>query len=169
MQNKIVWWVDGFINAMAAIAGLLLVFMMFSICYEVILRYFLFSPPSWVTEVSEYILLYATFLGAPWVLKKDGHVKVDILLVRLGLKTQKIVNTATSMIGLGVCVILLWFGADTTIDLYQRGIPVIKSLSVPKYLLIGIIPLGSLFIAIQFVRRIYGYLHESKNVAAAKS
>ena len=56
MESKIFKWVDGIIDGMAALAGLLLVFMMFSICYEVVLRYFLFSPLTWVTEISEYIL-----------------------------------------------------------------------------------------------------------------
>ena len=155
MQNKIVRWIDGIINGMAVIAGLLLMFMMFSICYEVVLRYFLFSPLTWVTEISEYILLYATFLGAPWVLKKDAHVKVDIVIARLGFKARKIVNLVTSLISIAVCLVLVWFGTQMSVDLFQRGIPVIKSLSVPKFLLVGIIPLGGVFLAIQFIRRIY--------------
>lgn len=154
---------------MAVIAGLLLMFMMFSICYEVVLRYFLFSPLTWVTEISEYILLYATFLGAPWVLKKDAHVKVDIILSRLGFKAQKIVNLATSLISTAVCLVLVWFGTQMSLDLYQRGIPVIKSLSVPKFLLVGIIPFGGLFLAIQFIRRIYQNTLDLKDSAAAGS
>ena len=167
MQKIIARWVDGIIDGMAVIAGLMLVFMMFSICYEVVLRYFLFSPLTWVTEISEYILLYATFLGAPWVLKKDAHVKVDIVLARLGFKTQKMLNMATSMIGIVVCLVLVWFGTQTALDLYQRGIPVIKSLSVPKFLLVGIIPLGCLFMAVQFIRRMVAYSQASNNAAAA--
>ena len=163
MQNKIARWIDGIIDGMAALAGLLLIFMMFSICYEVVLRYFLFSPLTWVTEISEYILLYATFLGAPWVLKRDAHVKVDIVLARLGLKTQKTLNLATSLIGIGVCLVLVWFGTQMALDLYQRGIPVIKSLSVPKFLLVGIIPLGGLFMAVQFVRRMLAYSRASSD------
>ena len=167
MQDKIIRWIDGIIDGMAALAGLLLIFMMFSICYEVVLRYFLFSPLTWVTEISEYILLYATFLGAPWVLKRDAHVKVDIVLARLGLKTQKTLNLATSLIGIGVCLVLVWFGTQMALDLYQRGIPVIKSLSVPKFLLVGIIPLGGLFMAVQFVRRMVAYSRASDNSEGA--
>ena len=166
MQKLIFPWLDRIIDGMAAIAGLLLVFMMFSICYEVVLRYFLFSPLTWVTEISEYILLYATFLGAPWVLKKDAHVKVDIVLARLGFKTRVIVNLVTSLISIGVCLVLVWFGTQMSLDLYQRGIPVIKSLSVPKFLLVGIIPFGGLFLAVQFIRRIYDYSLALKDIAA---
>ena len=166
MPKTVIKWVDGIIDGMAAVAGLLLVFMMFSICYEVVLRYFLFSPLTWVTEISEYILLYATFLGAPWVLKKDAHVKVDILLARLGSKTQRIVNMVTSLIGIGVCLVLVWFGTQMALDFYQRGIPVIKSLSVPKFLLVGVIPFGGVFLTIQFVRRMIAFSQELKDAAA---
>ena len=168
MQNKIIRWIDGIIDGMAVLAGLLVVFMMFAICYEVVLRYFLFSPLTWVTEISEYILLYATFLGAPWVLKREGHVKVDIILARLSAKNRKIMNIVTSIIGVGVCLVLVWFGTQLALDLYQRGIPVIKSLSVPKFLLVGIIPLGGLFMAIQFIRRMVAYSQSSGQAASTK-
>ena len=166
MPIKIDKWIDRIINGMAVIAGLLLMFMMFSICYEVVLRYFLFSPLTWVTEISEYILLYATFLGAPWVLKRGAHVKVDIVLTRLGNKSQKIVNLATSLICIAVCLVLVWFGTQMSLDLYQRGIPVIKSLSVPKFLLVGIIPFGGFFLAIQFIRRMIAFWQASNQAVA---
>jgi len=155
--RQIVPWVDRVIDGMAWIAGLLLLFMMFSICYEVILRYFLFRPPAWVTEISEYILLYTTFLGASWLLKREGHVKVDVILSRLGSRGQKIFNMITSMLGVIICCILVWFGAEMTWDYYCQGIPVIKSLSVPKFLLLGIIPIGSFFLVIQFIRQVHGF------------
>ena len=163
-QAKTIKTVDRIIDSMAWIAGLLLLFMMFSICYEVILRYFNFRPPTWVTEITEYILLYVTFLGAPWVLKQDGHVKVDIVVTRLGLRAGKALEILTSIFGMGVCCVLVWFGTNVTLDHYQRHIPVIKALEVPKFLLLGIIPIGSALLIIQFIRRAHG-LWVGKRVA----
>lgn len=150
------------IDGMAWIAGLLMLFMMFSICYEVVLRYFHFHPPTWVTEITEYILLYVTFLGAPWVLKKDAHVKVDIVVTRLGFAAQKAMDVFTSLVGIGVCSVLVWFGTVVSWDHYQRDIPVIKTLEVPKFLLLGIIPLGSALLIVEFVRRAHRVRLESK-------
>jgi TRAP-type C4-dicarboxylate transport system permease small subunit len=156
-DNKMFRWFDRIIEGMAIVAGLLLLFMMFSICYEVILRYFHFRPPTWVTEISEYILLYVTFLGAPWVLREEGHVKVDVVVSRFPLRTQRTFDMTASIIGVAVCAILVWFGAETTWDLYKRGIPVIKALEVPKFLLLGVIPFGSFFLIIQFLRRAHRF------------
>jgi TRAP-type C4-dicarboxylate transport system permease small subunit len=150
-------WIDRIIDGMAVLAGLSILFVMFSICYEVLLRYFNFRPLAWVTEVTEYLLLYITFLGAPWVLKEDGHVRVDIVLARLPWKTQKAFDLGTSLAGMLICAVLVWYGGKITLELYERGIPVIKTLAVPKYLLVGIIPVGSLLLIVEFVRRARGF------------
>ncbi|MFW6054994.1 MAG: TRAP transporter small permease, partial [Thermodesulfobacteriota bacterium] len=144
---------DCIINGMAVLAGLAILFVMFSICYEVVVRSFQLQPPVWVTEITEYLLLYMTFLGAPWVLKEDGHVRVDIVIGRFRQKTQMAFDLGTSLAGMLICLLLVWYGAKTTWELYERGIPVIKTLPVPKYLLVGIIPLGSLFLILEFIRR----------------
>ncbi len=155
--RKLDRFVDRVIDGMAVLAGLGILFVMFSICYEVVVRYFHFQPPTWVTEVTEYLLLYITFLGAPWVLKEDGHVRVDIVVGRLRWKTQKAFDLATSLAGMGICGVLVWYGAKTAWELYERGIPVIKTLAVPKVLLVGIIPVGSLLLIAEFVRRAHGF------------
>ena len=37
----------------------------------------------WLFEGVEYVLYFGVFIGAPWVLQKNAHVKVDVLLVNL--------------------------------------------------------------------------------------
>lgn len=145
---------DGIIDGMAFLAGLLLLFTIFSICYEVLIRYFLMRPSTWSVEITEYILLYITFLGAPWLLKQKGHVKVDVVLNMLNIRTQRILNLITSLLGAIICLVLFWFGVLTTADHFMRKIPVIKSLEVPKFILLAVIPFGSLLLCIQFIRQI---------------
>ena len=53
----------------ASAATLIFVAMMLVVCAEVLLRYGFNSPISWVVEISEYALLWITFLGAAWVLR----------------------------------------------------------------------------------------------------
>jgi len=152
---------DWIIDGMAFLAGLLLLFMIFSICYEVLMRYFLIRPSSWAVEITEYILLYITFLGAPWLLKQKGHVKVDVVLNMLNIRTQRILNLFTSLLGAIICLVLFWFGLLATVDHYVRKIPVIKSLEVPKFILLVVIPFGSLLLCLQFIRQV---ITASKNL-----
>ncbi|MBW1774752.1 MAG: TRAP transporter small permease, partial [Deltaproteobacteria bacterium] len=74
----------------AFLGGVLLLFMMLSVTLEVGLRYFLGRPTSWVVEICGYILLYIPFLVAAWVLRREKHVKMDLVLGMLSPKAQSL-------------------------------------------------------------------------------
>jgi TRAP-type C4-dicarboxylate transport system permease small subunit len=142
---------------LAYTAGLLLLFMILGICYGIVLRYFFHRPPLWVTGVIEYILLYVTLLGAGWLLRRDGHVKVDIALNRFSARGQAILNTMTSIVGALCCGVLVWYGIRTILKLLVPGriIMTPQIPEIPKFILIAVIPLGCLFLFVEFVRRAF--------------
>ena len=80
----------------------------FVIVLEIVLRYFLNRPLFWVVEVSEYSLLYICFLGAAWLLRREGHVKIDFLANRLQPKNEALLNAITSVLAAMVCLVLVW-------------------------------------------------------------
>ena len=149
---------DGTIDILALFAVLLLAFTALSVSAEIVMRYFVGRPLLWVIEVAEYCLVWATFLGTTWVLKREGHVIMDIVLTRLNPRTQTLVNLITSVIGIAICLILTWYGVKVTLDLYQRGHYLSSVLMPPSFILFAIIPIGLFLLFIQFLRRAYGYL-----------
>ena len=106
---------DRTIQVATLLAGILLIFLMLSVSADVVLRYFLGRPIGWVKEVAEYILLYIPFLVAAWVLRREGHVKMDMVLTRLNPRTQALVNIVTS--SLGAVTFLVILGILTIIEL----------------------------------------------------
>jgi TRAP-type C4-dicarboxylate transport system permease small subunit len=56
---------DRLIVAMAYLAGLLIIGMSLWISYEVVARYVFLRPTIWAADLSEYTLLWSTFLAAP--------------------------------------------------------------------------------------------------------
>lgn len=144
------------ISGAMVLAGISTVFLMVSVSLDVVLRYFLGRPTAWVMEITGYMLLYIPFLVAAWVLKRDRHVRMDLVLNRLNPKTQSLVNTITSIIGVIICLVLTWSGAKAT--LYFIGYQTPTMLRVPKSAIIVIIFLGSLLLVIQFLRRTRSYL-----------
>ena len=138
---------------MTFLAGMLLIFIMLSVCMEVILRSFFNRPQIWVTEVTECLLLYITFLGTAWLLREEGHVRVDVILNRLKPKTTAFLGIISSIIGVLVSITLTIYGFNVTWDYFQRGIYTPTALEIPVYLILLIIPIGSLMLFIQFIRR----------------
>lgn len=149
---------DGLITALAVIAGVLLLGMVLIVSYNVLMRYFIGKPPVWATEMTEWILLYATFLAAAWVLKKDGHVKIDVVVIRLSQKKQHILSVIVCILGILTCGFLSYHGVKTVYSLYKRDVIMMGMILMPKYILVAVIPLGILLSSIQFMRILKGLL-----------
>jgi len=153
--NKII---DGVINFFAVIAGILLATMALIVTYNVIMRYFINRPPVWAIETTEYIMVYATFLAAAWVLKHGGHVKIDIILVMLSKKRQHALSVLVCILGIVACGLLAWYGMKATYSLYSREVIMMKMMPWPKWVLVAPIPIGILLTFIQFIRKLIGLI-----------
>lgn len=137
--------------------------MMLAIFADVTLRYLINRPITWVFEATEYSLLYITFLGTAWLLKREGHVKLDLLLNWLKPRTQTFLNVVTSILLAIVCLLLVWYGAHSTWDHFQRGILSVRYYEPPKFIFLAVIPVGSFLLFIQSIKRTYGYVRQIKN------
>jgi C4-dicarboxylate transporter DctQ subunit len=153
LVKKLTSFFDRIIVLMTILAGILLVFAMLIISGAVASRYFLGRPIGWVIEISEYIILFVTFLVAAWVLKQDEHVKMDIVLNQLNPRTQAMINVITSGISAIVCFILTWYGAKVTWELFETSYFTPTLLELPKFIIIAIIFIGSFLLFIQCLRR----------------
>ena len=158
LVKKITHFFERVLSSLASAAIVLMGIACIIVCLEVFARYFLNRPQVWVFETTEYILLWITFLATAWVLRKEGHVKIDILINHLNPRAQAILNTITSVIGAIACFVIFWYGAQVTFAYYQKGIIIPKTLQLPKSPILAIISVGSLLLFIQFLRRAYRYL-----------
>lgn len=164
-QGKITAIFDQTLNLLAILAVVLIVFIMLAVGTDVVMRYFFSKPMIWVGEISEYSLLFITFLGAAWLLRNEGHVRMDLVLNRLGPRAQAVLNLITSIISAIVCLIIVFYSARATLEAFQTGYFLAAALDVPMGPLLLIIPIGTFLLFIQFLRRGYGYLQSSRMLA----
>jgi len=80
-------------------------------------------------------------------------VSLDLLFAKLQPKTQAKLNVITSLLGASFSLIFVLYGTWATIDAWQRKIVTPTILEIPKAAIIIIIPIGSLLLVIQFLRR----------------
>jgi len=145
------------------VAGGLLMFVTIGTCVDVLLRYSFNRPISWMLELTEYAMLYIPFLGAAFVLKEDGHIRIDLVITFLSERSRGWLNVGTSFVGGVVMLTYTWFGAQVTLDYFKRGVPSLESLKTPMFLILMIIPIGGLLFSIQFFRQMKGYYQKLKN------
>ena len=149
---------DHFNDFLLWLAGVLLYFALFSVCYEIGMRYFLHHPTVWSLELTEYTLVWVTFLGTAWLLRREGHVKIDFLLLRLKPRVQTIINIVTSILCAIACLVALWYSGQVVREQFQRGLVFSTALALPMWPIFIILPIGFFLLFIQFLRRTYRYL-----------
>ncbi|MBW2018105.1 MAG: TRAP transporter small permease [Deltaproteobacteria bacterium] len=145
---------DRILATMAVMAGLLLLFLAFSIGYSIFARLVGIRSPLWTVQFNEYSLLWLCFLGSAWVLKRGKHVSMDIITSRLKPPAKKVFNILHGFMGVGVCSVLFWYSLVVTWNQFQRGVTDVKAVDVPKYLVLVVIPIGFLTLGLQFARNL---------------
>jgi C4-dicarboxylate transporter DctQ subunit len=152
-----------FLKTSAILAGFLLLFLTFIIAYTILARFLRISGPVWAVQFTEYALLWMTLLGAAWVLQRQKHVSVDLITGRLSPRVRAYFDLAHGVMGIAVCGVLCWYGTIVTWGQWQRGVTDIQVVDTPKYLILIIIPMGFLFLIVQFLRQFLIDLQQIKN------
>jgi TRAP-type C4-dicarboxylate transport system permease small subunit len=156
-------WLSACEDALAALGAAIFVFITLSICAEVVLRYGFNSPLSWVVEVSEYALLWMTFLATAWVLREGGHVRVDILMQLLSPAALRVCGLLSAGSGVVASLVLVVFGANATWMAFMRGSFKSTGLDIPTWMVVIVIPVGSLLLLLRFLRLFVEYYRGSRD------
>ncbi len=149
---------DRILDAGALLSGIIIIILMFAISEDVAARSLLGQGASWLIDTSTYLLLYMTFLGTAWVLRREGHVKMDVVLGQFSPRNQTLINIITSTLGIVSCLIVAFFSAKVTWEHFQLGYYMATGLEPAKYSILLVIPLGYFLLFVQFLRRTHGYL-----------
>lgn len=144
---------DRLFDFLAFISGILVVGCVLTESFEVFMRYFANRPQVWTIEISEYSLFLMTMLGAPWLLKQDGHIAVDILTHHLKGKKLRYAGLFSDILGGIVSGIVSFFAILTAIDSFKSGVMEVKLLAVPKHYFLALIVFAYLLLCLEFLRR----------------
>jgi TRAP-type C4-dicarboxylate transport system permease small subunit len=131
---------------------------------NVILRYTLSKSFKGIIEVCEFGLLWMTFLGTAWLLRKDGHVRIDILTDRLNKKSKTIMNLIVNIFGVVMFALLVWFGTKVTMVDLLLNAKVMTVLEPPKWPIEMIIPIGCLLLLIESIRKLVNNIETLKSL-----
>jgi len=149
---------DRVLEIAATIAMSMIMFAMLAVCMEVTVRYFTGKSLTWVEDISSMLLLYITFLGAAWLLRIDGHVKVDLVTNRLSPRYQLFFNLFTSVVSAIAFLVIVWYGAEFTFIQFRSGYYMPTPLETPQWVVVIIIPAGCMLLFIQLLRNIRSLL-----------
>jgi TRAP-type C4-dicarboxylate transport system permease small subunit len=139
-----------FCTLFAVVLGVLI----FLMCLDIAIRNFRLGSLPWLIELTEYAMYAGTFLAAPWVLRQGAHVRVDAVLTALPKRYAVRLEQFVDLVGLGVALVLVVYGALAVIDAWAGDLVARKTWNFDEWLLLLPIPISGVLLAAEFVLRI---------------
>jgi TRAP-type C4-dicarboxylate transport system permease small subunit len=130
-------------------------------------RYLLNNPLEWSLSVSNMLMVTSVFLCGAYTLKTDSHVSVDLLIVRMSEKKQRVLSFIKYIIILIFMSILTWHSFFLALDNVHSVTDSIDRLPLfPTYL---VVPIGSAILCFYVVIRITKGILEFKERGSTSS
>jgi len=98
---------------------LVILFVMFFVCAEVVMRYAFNSPIPGHLEGSELLMPVIVFLALSYTQATHGHVGMDLLVESLSPGARRRATIVTLLLSVLICAIVAWFSFKNALQLWR--------------------------------------------------
>lgn len=130
---------------------ILLFIMAVVVFWQVVCRFVLKASLPWSEELSRYILVWVTFLGASIGVKRCAHIGVEAFLMILPKKLRGFMNYIIAFI----CVIFCLIVFKESLGIIEKQIvnsQVSPAMQIPMWWAYLAVPVGMILMSIRFVQ-----------------
>lgn len=145
---------DALINGLAVSGIIAIAVMTCLILADVTMRYAGLGSVQSASTLIEYSLLYSTMAGAPWLVRKRGHITVTSLTDLLPEKGSRFVGLVTLTISILTLLVLGWRACVVALEKWQQNSMDVRSIAVPEWIAYAILACGFLLMASESIRLI---------------
>lgn len=121
---------------------------------EVITRYALKAPTGWIPDTASVSFALITFMGAPMLAWKHGHVNMDIVVKCMPAGMARWVQRFVYLLSAAACLLTAWFGYGELLRLIRRNVMMIAVTPIPKWWLMAAIVYCLSSMGIYFIRHL---------------
>lgn len=139
------------------LSGLLFLFVTFLVVINAVGRHTGYIDLRWASTISEYILLAATTLAAPWILHKKGHVFISFIYDALPDRPRFILEKSIYVLCIILCIGFFFFALEGMLHDINRGVVDIRAIDIPGWVLYSMFLPGFAFMTIEFFVYLLGY------------
>lgn len=152
--KKLQWAIEGLSFLTGAVAALCIVAAALVVTEGIITRKVFSLSAIWQIEASVFLLIFATFVGAPLVQKHENHLNVDLVLVHLSPKTRELTLIVVSIIACIVAGVIAWFAWPMWWEAVIRNDRSYSLWSPPLWIPYFFIPFGMSLLLFQYILHI---------------
>jgi C4-dicarboxylate transporter DctQ subunit len=107
----------------------------------------------WSEELIRYLLIWVTFIGLSFCVRKNDHMLIDFLPGLLKGNFKKSLLLLNHSIGLLFALVFSWFSLEF-INFSMNTNQLSPALNVPMYIIYIVIPISGLLMAIRYSQKI---------------
>lgn len=120
---------------------------------NVILRYFFQTSFFWAEEVTNYMVVWITFLGSAMCIRYGMHVSVDMVLQYGSARLKQYITLMVTIISILFTALLTGVGVILVRDFVASG-QVTLALRIPMFVPYLAIPVGAFLMTLEYIEQL---------------
>ncbi|WP_191602449.1 TRAP transporter small permease [Marinomonas algicola] len=133
------------------LSAILFVLVAVIITYEVIARYVFTAPTIWSEDISLLCQIWATCLGASWVLQHKALIRIDFLTSMLGERVRKMSDFVALLSIIFFAGFVAYYGFELLRESIEMGSASASMLGLPLWATKSAIPVGFGLLTLQAI------------------
>lgn len=119
---------------------------------QVVMRYIFHNSLAWSEELARYLFLYLIWIGAAYAVKREQHLRIEIILNRIPKEKLKAFENFIYFIWLGFSVFLFISSLNMTMDVFASG-QLSPAMRIPMGYAYISIPLGTGLMCFRIIQK----------------
>lgn len=116
---------------------------------QVFSRFVMNSPIGWTEELARILMIWMVFFGSSAAVKRNEHIKIEVVLNRLSDKMRNILGKITGVI-VGILLLVLIY-QGTLLTIQMASIPTV-TLPISWSFVYSALPIGCAFILVRMIQ-----------------
>ena len=150
MILKTLKWIDKYFEEVTLVALLAVTVTLTFI--QVIMRYIFHNSLSWSEELARYLFLYLIWIGAAYAVKRESHLRIQIILSKIPSKHLNKFEVFIYLIWLGFTMFLFLSSLKMTINIFSSG-QLSPAMRIPMGYAYVSIPLGTGLMCFRIIQK----------------
>ena len=120
------------------------------VIFTVITRYFFGYSPDWSDELPRFIVIWITFIGMSYCVRKGEHVVIDVIITKFKGKLKKLLSLIILIICFVTLVYMTFVSYELTAKVFATNQKSV-TLNIPMGYVYMAVPIGCFLSTINFL------------------
>lgn len=115
-----------------------------------VMRYLFGTSITWGEELARYLMIWATFIAASLGVKKGAHITLDILVIYLSEKANRVLRAISYSCCIIYCILVLYIGIPFINSLVEKN-QLSPALQIPMSIVYLAIIVGTILMLLRYI------------------